>query len=87
MGYHPSIGINHISEYNHFNLADDFIEVYRPIVDYYVYEILKNSDEDFLTPRLKEELASIVNNRISYDSKEQKIHQSITFYLQNMFSF
>ena len=32
-GYIPSLGINHKSQYNVFNFADDIIEVFRPIVD------------------------------------------------------
>lgn len=36
-GFEPSLGINHHSQLNNFNLADDFIEPYRAIVDYFVY--------------------------------------------------
>ena len=86
-GYHPSIGIRHCSEYNNYNLADDFIEVYRPIVDYHVYNLLENCEDNFLTPSLKDNLVDIINNRIKYNNCEQKIHISITLYLQNMFSF
>lgn len=35
-GFEPSIGLFHSSELNSFNLADDFIEPFRPIVDLYV---------------------------------------------------
>lgn len=36
-GLEPSLGINHKSELNNFNLADDLIEPFRPIVDLYTY--------------------------------------------------
>ena len=39
-GYLPSLGICHCSEFNLYNLADDFIEPFRPICDYYIYIIL-----------------------------------------------
>lgn len=35
-GFFPSLGINHASEQNAFNLADDMIEPFRPLVDLYV---------------------------------------------------
>lgn len=87
LGYNPSLGINHKSEYNYFNLADDYIEPYRPIVDLYVYNILLHSEEDFLTCSIKRELVNILNYKVIYDGVEQKIKNSIILYLQNMFSF
>ncbi len=35
-GFMPALGIHHCSELNAFNLADDFIEPFRPVVDLYV---------------------------------------------------
>lgn len=86
-GYNPCLGINHKSEYNSFNLADDFIEVYRPIVDYYTYEIIKDDNSSYLTPSLKERLINIVNEQIIYNGQKMKLHYSITLFVQNMFNF
>ena len=36
-GYLPNLGIFHRGKQNMFNLSDDVIEVFRPIVDHYVY--------------------------------------------------
>lgn len=38
-GFIPMLGIHHRSEVNSYNLADDFIEPFRPIVDLYVARI------------------------------------------------
>ncbi len=47
-GLNPSFGMWHSSELNGFNLADDLIEPFRPIVDKYVLEnISKKSKVDF----------------------------------------
>ena len=35
-GFIPAMGIFHTNELNNFNLADDFLEVYRPVVDLWV---------------------------------------------------
>jgi len=40
-GLNPSFGIWHSNEFNPHNLADDFIEPFRPLVDRYVYHKIK----------------------------------------------
>ncbi|MDD7629994.1 MAG: type II CRISPR-associated endonuclease Cas1 [bacterium] len=42
-GLNPNIGIHHIGYDNFFNLSDDIIEVFRPIIDEYVYKMMKHS--------------------------------------------
>lgn len=86
-GYITQLGINHKSEYNYFNLSDDFIEPYRPIVDYYIYKILEQNEENYLTPKLKRKIIDIINNEILYDNQKIKINISIQFYVQNMLNF
>lgn len=44
-GFNTALGVNHCNELNSFNLADDFMEVFRPIVDMWVYQ---NMDCDCL---------------------------------------
>ena len=41
-GYEPALGIHHSNELNRFNLADDFIEPFRPLVDMWVYNNIHN---------------------------------------------
>jgi CRISPR-associated protein Cas1 len=86
-GYNPSYGIFHKSEYNTFNLADDFIEVYRPIIDYNVYLLLLNDKNEFFTSDLKQELCNIINKKVIYNYSKYKIYLSIELFLQSMFSF
>ena len=85
LGYITAIGINHRSEYNQFNLSDDLIEVYRPIIDYYVYKLLL--DCECFSSSFKEKLVNILNEIIKIDGKEYKIHNSITIYLQSVFTY
>ncbi len=88
-GYHPSLGIHHYNEFNNYNLADDLIEVFRPILDYYVFLLLAEEKESvsFLTPLWKEKLLDIVNRRVLYKGKEYKIHTVAEFFLQDIFRF
>lgn len=48
-GLEPCIGIHHRSELNNFNLADDLIEPFRPLVDLYVAEHFTREDEVLTT--------------------------------------
>lgn len=44
-GYDPVFGLHHHSELNNFNLADDLLEPFRPIVDYVVATELSGKSE------------------------------------------
>lgn len=44
-GLEPVFGIHHSNKYNAFNLADDIIEPFRPVVDLYVYNNIRTSME------------------------------------------
>ncbi len=86
-GYIPALGICHKSEFNLYNLADDFIEPFRPICDYYVHQILKNSTEDYLTKELKINIINILNENVFFDKAKYKIHNVIQFYVKNLINF
>ena len=60
-GMLPSVGLFHSSEQNAFNLADDLIEPYRPIVDLHVAEQLPPHDCDGLRPADKLGLIGLLN--------------------------
>lgn len=62
-GFMPMKGLHHKSELNAYNLADDFIEPLRPLVDLYVakqneYSVLKTEQKRGLYNLLNMEIAS-----------------------------
>ncbi|ACL77410.1 type II CRISPR-associated endonuclease Cas1 [Ruminiclostridium cellulolyticum] len=74
-GFIPSIGIHHRSELNNFNLADDFIEPFRPIVDMWVKQ---NINEDtLLTPKHKLNLISLLGYECVFEGKIISIRSAI----------
>ena len=77
-GFIPTIGIHHHNIYNHFNLADDFMEPYRPLIDDWVY---KNMKDEFFTREKRLSLLDNFNNKIFLGEKKYTILQSITYYL------
>ncbi len=60
-GLHPSVGLFHSSEQNAFNLADDLIEPFRPLVDLHVIQHHPSEENDELTPRDKTALVGLLN--------------------------
>lgn len=60
-GLHPSVGLFHASEQNAFNLADDMIEPFRPLVDLHVTRNAPGVAGDELTPADKVALVSLLN--------------------------
>lgn len=61
-GFLPSIGLFHSSEQNAFNLADDVIEPFRPLVDLHVAKQIKPNDHELtLTPADKVGLVGLLN--------------------------
>jgi CRISP-associated protein Cas1 len=60
-GFMPSIGLFHRSEQNAFNLADDVIEPFRPIVDLHVAKKRPADDNAALTPAHKADLVALLN--------------------------
>lgn len=67
-GFEPSLGIFHSNEMNAFNLADDFIEPYRPYVDLWVATHI-SEDERFLLPSHKRDLVSLLFTEVQIDNE------------------
>lgn len=60
------MGVFHCSELNSYNLADDMMEPFRPLVDLYVSTHFDISEIDSaLTPEMKRGLFGIVNYDMS----------------------
>lgn len=77
-GFLPALGIHHHSELNNFNLADDLIEPFRPIVDLLVSSYF---DADIgLCPESKRLLFNILN----LDILSGKQHHSVSYAIERM---
>lgn len=77
-GLEPSIGMFHHSELNNYNLADDMIEPFRPLVDLYVSRNFDISEIDSsLTPELKRGLFGIINFDMSMKGDKRIVSNCI----------
>lgn len=74
-GFNTTLGVNHCNELNSFNLADDFIEPFRPIVDLWVAQ---NMDyDDILTKEDRIQLVDLLNYQCVIDGKNHSILNGI----------
>ena len=74
-GFLPAVGIHHRSELNAFNLADDFMEVLRPLVDLWVGQNIE-IDEEFCINKRKG-LVSLLSKDILIDGARQRVIRAI----------
>ena len=77
-GLEPSIGVFHHSELNNFNLADDMIEPFRPLVDLYVSQNYDIAEIDSnLTPERKRGIFGILNYDMNVKGEKRIISNCI----------
>ena len=84
-GLHPSLGIEHKSILNNFNLSDDIIEIFRPMVDYIVY--LYISSYESLEWECKKKLLEVLYQKVKFDKKMYRIEIVIEKYIDEIIAF
>lgn len=84
-GLIPNIGLHHKNEFNNYNLADDLIEVFRPIVDIWSYKNMQN--KVFLSQDDRMKLINLLNGTIEIGSSTQSLTNAFQKYLEGIFSF
>lgn len=72
-GFLPAFGIHHRSEQNAFNLADDLIEPYRPLVDAHVLKNWPLEPERELAPKDKQHLVGLLHRDITTSKARQTL--------------
>ncbi len=73
-GLLPLLGIHHRNQYNHYCLADDIMEPYRPFADALVAEIIRNG-EDYteVTPSIKKQLLGVATVDVLIDGERSPL--------------
>lgn len=82
-GFLPSLGLFHASEQNAFNLADDIIEPFRPIVDLFVTNLVIPTDE-MLHPEIKAALINLLNVDVSMPRGKMSVLSAIEHTVESL---
>lgn len=82
-GLLTEVGIHHANQFNQFNLASDFMEVYRPMIDY----IVKQNVFDYFGPKEKRILIEIFNHKVLIRNSNHYLPNSVNLYVDGLTKF
>ncbi|MCI1687505.1 type II CRISPR-associated endonuclease Cas1 [Schleiferilactobacillus harbinensis] len=82
-GFEPALGIFHRNQLNPFNLADDLIEPFRPIVDLQVLQ-MDLDDQPALTPDIKKQLLNLQSMDVKIDGSFQTVRNAIHLTIESV---
>ena len=77
-GYLTELGIHHIGETNPFNLACDFIEPLRPLIDYCVANKIVNDGN------YKDYFVKLLSKEVKFKDQTQYLDNAIHSYVKNL---
>ncbi|MBQ9486047.1 MAG: type II CRISPR-associated endonuclease Cas1 [Clostridia bacterium] len=83
-GFECSIGIFHKNQFNNFNLADDLIEPFRPLVDNFVYNVCKGHTE---IAEIKKTLFGIVNLNVKSGTEIHGLSNAAERFVESVLGF
>ncbi|MNT26126.1 CRISPR-associated endonuclease Cas1 [compost metagenome] len=81
-GFEPALGIFHHNQLNNFNLADDLIECFRPVVDLFVINNV-NFNKQYLQPEDKQKIYNVINCLVIIDGKKFNIQGAIEYMIKS----
>lgn len=76
VGLSPAFGIHHSNPNNAFTLADDLMEVYRPLVDLYVLQTIKDGEKE-LNQAAKQAVTRFIWADLLYKKNTTPFHQAL----------
>jgi CRISPR-associated protein Cas1 len=82
-GLHPTIGLFHDSEQNAFNLADDLIEPFRPLIDLHVAKRPATTEGD-LIPEDKQRLVALLNVDVGMPQGQMTALSAIEYAVESL---
>jgi len=77
------VGIHHRSQFNHYNLASDFMEVYRPLIDL----IVKQNISTEFTRDDKRKLINVFNKKVRIRNRNQYLGNSVEIYVDSLIKY
>lgn len=81
-GLTPCMGLHHHSELNAFNLADDLIEPFRPVVDAFTEQHMSCDDE--LLPKHKQSLFQLLETEMTVNGKRYSLSYAVDILIQSL---
>ena len=81
-GFMPVLGIFHSNEYNAFNLVDDLMEPYRPLMDYWL-DLTIFGKYNFMSYEVRTMIIDFINQPIYVNNQKSTIDESMKKYVNS----
>jgi CRISPR-associated endonuclease Cas1 subtype II len=82
-GFLPALGLWHDNQFNAFNLSDDLMEPFRPVVDAGVVGLLPNFDIEELTPEFKRAIIGLFDSEyVVFEAGSSSLRSVVPRYVQ-----
>lgn len=84
-GLNSALGVIHIGPSNAFNLSDDVIEPFRPLVDLWVYNNLRFADE--FTKDHRQALVKLTTTKVTIANQNHTLFNAIVMMVESIIDF
>lgn len=84
-GLNPMLGVFHKGESNNFNLSDDIIEVFRPLIDHFVFNHIK--EDTIFNREIRLDILKFLSFKILINEKKQTISNAIDIFIDSIINF
>ncbi|MFV0289084.1 MAG: type II CRISPR-associated endonuclease Cas1 [Mycoplasmatales bacterium] len=81
-GLIPPLGLWHKSQFNNYNLADDIIEVFRPLVDYVTFHFVIKDDN--FTSEERSYLQRVIFQKVKYNNSNLEYVDCLNIYIDQI---
>lgn len=76
------LGVFHRNEYNAFNLVDDLMEPFRPLMDHWIHRVVLGKEE-YLSYESRLEIIDFMNQPMEYKGKRSTVDQVMQKYVKS----
>lgn len=83
VGFEPCIGIFHSNNFNPFNLADDLIEPFRPVVDLFSCSIDYGIQKE-LTSNIKRQIYNLLNCDVTINNQKYALSYAVEIMVSSL---
>ncbi|MGR3742441.1 type II CRISPR-associated endonuclease Cas1 [Companilactobacillus sp. DQM5] len=76
------LGIFHKNEFNSFNLADDLMEPFRPLMDYWIHKVVMDKN-DYLSYESRLNIIEFMNQKLEVNGKKMTIDNAMQEFVKS----
>ena len=83
-GFHPALGIFHHNELNAFNLADDLLEPFRPLVDGWAFAVLSGQTTGELSSEHRAKMTQVLQIECTVGGERHRLQHAVHLCIKSL---